>query len=149
MTLADDTTADTATAYPTPSEGSTLTSALESGGLKLCTDPFYPPFESYDADGNVEGFDADMADAIVDEIAAHYMGTDNPMFQAPVSTSIKIGFLNPISGPISQFAPSLTFAAAEAIADLNAAGGDFELVELDSGCDGTVAGAAAQTLVDS
>ena len=149
VTLADDTTADTATAYPTPSEGSTLTSALESGGLKLCTDPFYPPFESYDADGNVEGFDADMADAIVDEIAAHYMGTDNPMFQAPVSTSIKIGFLNPISGPISQFAPPFTFAAAEAIADLNAAGGDFTLVELDSGCDGTVAGAAAQTLVDS
>ncbi len=149
VTLADDTTADTATAYPTPSEGSTLTSALESGGLKLCTDPFYPPFESYDADGNVEGFDADMADAIVDEIAAHYMGTDNPMFQAPVSTSIKIGFLNPISGPISQFAPPFTFAAAEAIADLNAAGGDFELVEMDSGCDGTVAGAAAQALVDS
>ena len=53
VTLADDTTADTATAYPTPSEGSTLTSALESGDLKLCTDPFYPPFESYDADGNV------------------------------------------------------------------------------------------------
>ena len=152
VTLADDTTADTATAYPTPSEGSTLTSALESGDLKLCTDPFYPPFESYDADGNVEGFDADMADAIVDEIAAHYMGTENPMFQAPeppVDTSIKIGFLNPISGPISQFAPPFTFAAAEAIADLNAAGGDFTLVELDSGCDGTVAGAAAQTLVDS
>mgnify|MGYP003303754592 CR=1 FL=1 len=152
MSLADDTTADTATAYPTPSEGSTLTSALESGDLKLCTDPFYPPFESYDADGNVEGFDADMADAIVDEIAAHYMGTENPMFQAPeppVDTSIKIGFLNPISGPISQFAPPFTFAAAEAIADLNAAGGDFSLVELDSGCDGTVAGAAAQTLVDS
>ena len=149
VTLADDTTADTATAYPAPSEGSDLTQVLESGDLRLCTDPFYPPFEAYDADGNVEGFDADMADAIVDEIAAHYMGTDNPMFQAPVSTSIKIGFLNPISGPISQFAPPFTFAAAEAIADLNAAGGDFELVELDSGCDGTVAGAAAQTLVDS
>jgi len=149
VTLADDTTADTATAYPDPTEGSTLTGALESGDLKLCTDPFYPPFESYDADGNVEGFDADMADAIVDEIAAHYMGTDNPMFQAPPDTSIKIGFLNPISGPISQFAPPFTFAAAQAIADLNAAGGDFTLVEMDSGCDGTVAGAAAQTLVDS
>jgi len=152
VTLADDSTADTATAYPAASEGSTLAAVLESGDLKLCTDPFYPPFENYDADGNVEGFDADMANAIADEIAANYMGTDNPMFQAPpppVDTSTKIGFLNPISGPISQFAPPFTFAAAAAIADLNAAGGDFSLVELDSGCDGTVAGAAAQTLVDS
>ena len=64
VTLADDTTADTATEYPTPTEGSDLTQVLESGDLRLCTDPFYPPFESYDADGNVEGFDADMADAL-------------------------------------------------------------------------------------
>ena len=80
VTLADDTTADTATAYPTPSEGSDLTAALESGQLNLCTDPFYPPFESYDADNNVVGFDADVAHAIVDELAAHYMGVDNPVF---------------------------------------------------------------------
>ena len=45
VTLADDTTADTATAYPSPSEGSDLTAVLESGSLRLCTDPFYPPFE--------------------------------------------------------------------------------------------------------
>ena len=84
VTLADDTTADTATAYPaSPSEGSTLTGVLESGQLKVCTDPFYPPFESYDADNNVVGFDADMAHAVVDEIAAHYMGTANPVFVAP------------------------------------------------------------------
>ena len=153
VTLADDTTADTATAYPTPTEGSTLTGALESGDLKLCTDPFYPPFESYDADGNVEGFDADMADAIVDEIAAHYMGTDNPMFQAPepTTTTIKLGFLNDASGPIAQFAAPFTFAWQAAMADLNAMGDDyvFEVIEADSGCDGTMAQTAAQSLIDA
>ncbi|MEC9263587.1 MAG: ABC transporter substrate-binding protein, partial [Candidatus Thermoplasmatota archaeon] len=158
VTLADDTTADTATAYPTPSEGSDLTTVLESGDMRLCTDPFYPPFENYDADGNVEGFDADMADAIVDEIAAHYMGTDNPMFQAPEpepSTTTKIGLLNPLTGPIAVYAPPFTVAAQMAIADLNAAAASvgvdmtFELVEADSGCDGGVAGPAAQSLVDA
>ena len=149
VTLADDTTADTATAYPTPSEGSDLTTVLESGDMRLCTDPFYPPFENYDADGNVEGFDADMADAIVDEIAAHYMGTDNPMFQAPVSATTKIGLLNPLTGPIAVYAPPFTWAAQAAIDDLNAMGGNFELVEADSGCDGGVAGPAAQSLVDA
>jgi len=155
VTLADDTTADTATAYPTPSEGSDLTTVLESGDMRLCTDPFYPPFENYDADGNVEGFDADMADAIVDEIAAHYMGTDNPMFQAPVSATTKIGLLNPLTGPIAVYAPPFTWAAQAAIDDLNAAAASvgvdmtFELVEADSGCSGDVASGAAQSLVDA
>ena len=156
VTLADDTTADTATAYPaSPSEGSTLTGVLESGQLKVCTDPFYPPFESYDADNNVVGFDADMAHAVVDEIAAHYMGTANHVFVAPVvepeATTIKIGFLNDATGPIAQFAAPFTYAWTQAQADLNAMGDDyvFEIVEADSGCDGTVAQTAAQTLVDS
>jgi len=158
VTLADDSTADTATAYPAPTEGSDLTTVLESGDLRLCTDPFYPPFENYDADGNVEGFDADMADAIVDEIAAHYMGTDNPMFQAPEpepSTTTKIGLLNPLTGPIAVYAPPFTVAAQMAIADLNAAAASvgvdmtFELIEADSGCSGDVASGAAQSLVDA
>ncbi len=151
VTLADDTTADTATEYPTPTEGSTLTGALESGSLKLCTDPFYPPFESYDDDMNVVGFDADMADAIVDEIAAHYMGTENPMFQAPAATTVKLGFLNDASGPISQFAAPFTFAWGAAMDDLNAMDGDyvFEVIEADSGCDGTMAQTAAQSLIDA
>jgi branched-chain amino acid transport system substrate-binding protein len=195
--LSDDTTADTATSYPTPAEGSTLTSVLESGSLNICTDPFYPPFEAYAQDGTtVVGFDADIGAAIADEIAAHYMTVNKDSYTPPAegcmddtannydSSAVKddgsctfnegcmddtannydatavvddgscdhsmmIGFLNPITGPIANFAPGFTFAAAEAIADLNAAGGDFSLVEVDSGCDGSVAGAAAQTLVDA
>ena len=155
VTLADDTTADTATAYPSPSEGSDLTAVLESGSLRLCTDPFYPPFESYADDGSVVGFDADIAHALVDEIAAHYMGTENPMFEAPVvddpAVTIKLGFLNDASGPISQFAAPFTFAWTAAMNDLNAMGDDyvFEVIEADSGCDGTMAQAAAQSLADA
>ena len=107
VTLADDTTMDTATSYPVPTEGSDLTAVLESGSLRLCTDPFYPPFESYADDGSVVGFDADIAHAVADEIAAHYMGAANPMFVPPVveepAVTIKLGFLNDATGPIAQF----------------------------------------------
>ena len=66
-------------------------------------------------------------------------------------TTVKIGFLNPITGPLEPDAPGFTWGAQEAIKDLNAMYDDyeFELVELDSGCDGAVAGPAATTLVDS
>ncbi len=154
--LADDTTADTATAYPTPSKDSTLTAVLESGQLKVCTDPFYPPFESYDADNNVVGFDADIAHAVADEIAAHYMGTENPVFVAPRKVvDVKIGFLNPITGPLAGYSAKFTGAANMAIADLNAMDDGtgtqyvFHLVEGDSGCSGTTAATAAQTLADA
>ena len=69
------------------------------------------------------------------------------------ATTIKLGFLNPITGPLAQDAAGFTYGAQEGINDLNAMAGfygySFELVEQDSGCDGTVAGTAAQTLVDS
>ncbi len=151
VVLTDDRDADTASAYPSPSEGSTLTSVLESGSLKLCSDTAYAPFEYMDENGNPAGFDIDVANALVDEIAAHYMGNANPMFvppEVPVE-SMKIGLLNPLTGPIAVYAPPFTWAAQAAIDDLNAMGGDFELIEADSGCDGTVAGAAAQSLVDA
>ena len=152
-TLADDTDADTATAYPTPTEGSDLTAVLESGSLRLCTDPFYPPFESYAEDGSVVGFDADIAHAVADEIAAHYMGAANPMFEAPEdpAVTIKLGFLNDATGPIAQFAAPFTFAWGAAMDDLNAMGDDyvFEVIEVDSGCDGQTAGTAAQSLIDA
>jgi branched-chain amino acid transport system substrate-binding protein len=68
-------------------------------------------------------------------------------------TNIKLGFMNPLTGPLAQDAAGFTYGAEQGIADLNAMGGfwgySFELVEVDSGCDGTVASSAAQTLVDS
>jgi ABC-type amino acid transport substrate-binding protein len=155
VVLTDDRNADTATAYPTPTEGSTLTGVLESGSLEFCIDPFYPPFENLDADGNEEGFDIDVGDAIAEELAAHYMGAANPDFVPPVATTTKIGLLNPLTGPIAVYAPPFTVAAQMAIADLNAAAASvgvdmtFELVEADSGCSGDVASGAAQSLVDA
>jgi len=155
VVLTDDRNADTATAYPTPTEGSTLTGVLESGSLEFCIDPFYPPFENLDADGNEEGFDIDVGDAIAEEIAAHYMGVANPDFVPPVATTTKIGLLNPLTGPIAVYAPPFTVAAQMAIDDLNAAAASvgvdmtFELVEADSGCSGDVASGAAQSLVDA
>ena len=149
VVLTDDRDDNTATSYPAPSEGSTLSAVLESGSLKLCSDTAYPPFESLDEDGNAVGFDVDVANALVDEIAAHYMGNDNPVFVAPVSESMKIGMLNPMTGPIAVYAPPFTVAAQMAIDDLNAMGGNFELVEADSGCDGQIAATAAQALVDA
>ncbi|MGC0143998.1 ABC transporter substrate-binding protein [Pseudactinotalea sp. Z1732] len=39
---------------------------LNEGTLQVCSDVPYPPFEYYDADGNVVGFDIDIASAIAD-----------------------------------------------------------------------------------
>jgi branched-chain amino acid transport system substrate-binding protein len=68
-------------------------------------------------------------------------------------TTHKIGFLNPITGPLEPDAAGFKWGADEAAKDLNALYADdnvqFEIVELDSGCSGDVAGPAAQTLVDS
>ena len=66
-------------------------------------------------------------------------------------TTVKIGFMNPLTGPLEPDAAGFSWGANEAIKDLNAKYTDynFELVEVDSGCDGAVAGPAAQTLIDS
>ena len=147
--LADDTTTETATAYPaSPSEGSTLTGVLESGQLKVCTDPFYPPFESYDANNNVVGFDANVAHAVVDEIAAHYMGTANPMFNVQ---RIKIGTLYDTTGGLSAYAGGFETAISMAFEDLNAMndGYIFENIYADSGGASTTASAGASSLVSA
>jgi len=63
----------------------------------------------------------------------------------------KIGLLSPQTGPIAVYAPGFQDAANVAIAELNdnEDGNVFELVIQDSGCDGTQAATATQTLVDS
>ena len=54
---------------------------------------------------------------------------------------VKIGLLNPLTGPIDVYAPAFTDAGNLAIAHLNDGQDDyqFSLVEADSGCDGTTA----------
>ena len=73
------------------------------------------------------------------------------MFVAPAdpAVTIKLGFLNDATGPIAQFAAPFTFAWGVTMDDLNAMGDDyvFEIIEADSGCDGTMAG--TQSLVDA
>jgi len=68
-------------------------------------------------------------------------------------TVVKLGFMNPLTGPLAQDAAGFQYGAQQAIVDLNAAYGamgyEYELVEVDSACDGTAAAAAAQTLIDS
>ncbi|SVC28401.1 uncharacterized protein METZ01_LOCUS281255, partial [marine metagenome] len=70
IVLTDDTTSDTATAYPASPTG-TLADVLAAEELVFGTDPYYPPFESYD-DDVVVGFDADIAAAIGGRIATAY-----------------------------------------------------------------------------
>ena len=79
VVLTDDTDADTATAYPAEPTG-TLADALAAGNLNFGTDPFYPPFESYDADNNTVGFDADIGNAIGAKIATAYNQSLNVTF---------------------------------------------------------------------
>ena len=71
VVLTDDTDANTAAAYPAEPTGR-LADVLADEELVFGTDPYYPPFESYDANNNVVGFDADVAAAIGAKIAAGY-----------------------------------------------------------------------------
>lgn len=41
---------------------------IQEGTLQVCSDVPYPPFEYYDEEGNVVGFDIDIADAIADAL---------------------------------------------------------------------------------
>ena len=72
VVLTDDTDTNTADAYPAAPTGK-LADVLAAEELVFGTDPFYPPFESYDTDNaTVIGFDADIAAAIGAKIAAGY-----------------------------------------------------------------------------
>ncbi len=65
--------------------------------------------------------------------------------------SFKIGLLSPQTGPIAQYAPGFEDAAKVAMAEIAAShpGFKFELIVADSGCDGTQAATAAQSLIDA
>lgn len=65
------------------------------------------------------------------------------------SPTVKIGFLNEITGPLYDSHFGWTAAAEKAITDLNADGGNFELVMEDSACNADVAVGAAEALVEA
>jgi len=64
---------------------------------------------------------------------------------------VKIGLLSPQTGPIAVYASGFEDAANVAIAGLNESqeSHEFELIVVDSGCDGTQAATSAQSLIDS
>jgi ABC-type amino acid transport substrate-binding protein len=63
---------DQPTEFPVPTEGSSLHHVLSTGELTYCTDPFYPPFEEYDANGDMVGFDIDVADHLASALSEEY-----------------------------------------------------------------------------
>ena len=70
----------------------------------------------------------------------------------PGAAPIKIGLLNPATGPIAVYAPGFTIASQVAIGYMNTIqplNFQFSVIEADSGCDGTTAATAAQTLIDA
>jgi len=70
----------------------------------------------------------------------------------PYAAHIKIGMLNPITGPLAVYSPGFTIASQVAISYMNTIAPltfQFSLIEADSGCDGTTAATAAQTLIDA
>ena len=90
--------------------------------------------------------------ALLASVMAPILG-NGPVANAAADNHIevKIGLLNPLTGPIDVYAPAFTDAGDLAIADLNDGQTDyhFSIVEQDSGCDGTTAATAAQALVDA
>ena len=93
-----------------------------------------------------------VAFAILASVMTPIMG-NGPVANAAADDPIevKIGLLNPLTGPIDVYAPAFTDAGDLAIAHLNDGQTDyhFSLVEQDSGCDGTTAATAAQSAVDA
>ena len=67
--------------------------------------------------------------------------------------TVKIGFLNDATGPIAVYGPGFVAASQIALGLANTIGYSngvqFELVYADSGCDSTMGGTAAQSLVDA
>ena len=65
--------------------------------------------------------------------------------------NVKIGFLVPLTGPIAVYGPGFQAAGDIAEEHINAMQNqyNFEIVEVDSACDGSQGASAAQSLVDA
>ena len=70
--LVDDTNSNTATTWPIPSFGGTLSNIIANGEIVFGSDINYPPFESYNATGYAVGFDVDIGNAIANEFSIAY-----------------------------------------------------------------------------
>ena len=70
-----------------------------------------------------------------------------------MGATVKIGFLNDATGPIAVYAMGFVAASQIAVGIANTIGWNsmvqFEIVYADSGCDGTMAASAAQSLIDA
>ena len=70
-----------------------------------------------------------------------------------MGATVKIGFLNDATGPIAVYAAGFVASTQIALGMANTIGWNnmvqFEIVYQDSGCDGTTAATAAQTLIDA
>ena len=105
-------------------------------GYDVCTFAHVPTFgEYFNCDRMWEAGGAGVT-------AAPFMGA-----------TIKIGFLNDATGPIAVYANGFVAASQIALGLANTIGYSnnvqFEIVYADSGCDSTMGGSAAQTLVDA
>ena len=111
---------------------------------------------TFDAAGDVLGTGYEVcqfvvAGGVVNFSCPQIWTADGGVSSAAEATVVKIGLLSPQTGPIAQYAPGFEDAGKVAISELNAAHSDFqfELIVGDSGCDGTQAATAAQSLIDS
>ena len=105
-------------------------------GYDVCTFAHVPTFgEYFNCDRMWEAGGAGVT-------AAPFMGA-----------TVKIGFLNDATGPIAVYAGGFVAASQIAVGLANTIGYSngvqFEIVYADSGCDSTMGGTAAQTLVDA
>ena len=85
------------------------------------------------------------------ETPYEYLTAFNESREIPMlDNTIKIGFMNPITGPVEDLAYGIWWGADQAIGDLNDMYPDldFELIEVNSGCDGDMAQSAAYDLID-
>jgi branched-chain amino acid transport system substrate-binding protein len=115
---------------------------------------------TFDAAGDVAGagydicsFDVLLSIDVFFSCRAYWTRDGGVAVSEFTGATVKVGFFNPMTGPIAVYAPGFGVAANVALGMMNIAGWgsglQFEMVMADSGCDGTAAAAAAQTLVDA
>ena len=111
VVLTDDSTTNTSTTFPARAditEGGTLDTILSNGTIYFGSDTTYPPFESLDDNGNVVGFDADIAAAIATKFSAAYDLTITAVMQTndwdPIIPDLQSGKFDAILSAMTKTA---------------------------------------------